>query len=459
MQIKIKNFFKKFFAPIVVSQILSYLERDPEKNLLKMLNWAKRITFSSQHKSQIDFLIKIFQNGHPSLGLVKKLFNQIHPNCRRSLVNNLFIKQALLGKAKRMDYLKKHGLYPPFFMVISPTMRCNLHCYGCYAGEYAKESDLPLGLFRRVLKEGQELGMHFLTISGGEPFVYEGIWEIFEEFQGISFLVYTNGTFIDKEVADCLARLGNVAPAISVEGFEEETDRRRGKGTWKKIMEAMDSLNKVGCLFGFSATYTRENTEILASEKFIDLMIEKGCSFGWFFHYIPIGRKPTLELMPHPEQRDKMRRFALWVRKTKPIFVADFWNDGALSLGCMAGGKMYLHILNSGDVSPCVFVPFGVGNIKEKSLVEILNCPFFKGVREAQPFSENHLRPCMIIDHPHKLREFCQKYNAYPLYPDALRLLGELAPSLEQNAQDYGKLAEKAWNSPEYNWAKDHNLL
>ncbi len=51
------------------------------------------------------------------------------------------------------------------------------------------------------------------------------------------FLVYTNGTFIDDETAARMRQLGNVTPAISVEGFEAETDARRGKGVHRQIVK------------------------------------------------------------------------------------------------------------------------------------------------------------------------------------------------------------------------------
>jgi MoaA/NifB/PqqE/SkfB family radical SAM enzyme len=144
------------------------------------------------------------------------------------------------------------------------------------------------------------------------------------------FHVYTNGTLITKEAARKFAELGNVIFAVSLEGFEASTDARRGQGIFRKIMAAMDNLREAGVVFGFSATYTRLNTEEIGSDAFIDLMIDKGCSFGWLFTYVPVGDGADLDYMSTPEQRAFMFREVRRWRKEKPILVADFWNDGEL---------------------------------------------------------------------------------------------------------------------------------
>ncbi|GAG96337.1 unnamed protein product, partial [marine sediment metagenome] len=278
--------------------------------------------------------------------------------------NNAMIQ----GQPKRLAFARKYGFNPPNLLVISPTMRCNLKCYGCYAWQYSKKDDLPYDVCNRVIDEANDIGIYFFVITGGEPFCWGNFYDFLERHNDSFFQVYTNGQLIDDRVAKRLAELGNAVPCISVEGFEKETDRRRGKGAWARIMKSMDVLNDNGVLFGFSVTATRGNNELVVSDEFVDLFIEKGAFIGWYFNYVPIGKEPNLELMPTPEQRDYRRKRILEIRKSNKIIAADFWNDGPLVNGCMAGGKNYLHINVNGDVEPCVFVHFAVDNIKEKSL-------------------------------------------------------------------------------------------
>ena len=169
-------------------------------------------------------------------------------------------------------------------MVISPTMRCNLNCYGCYAGSYDKGNDLPIEVMDRVLNEGKELGMFFAVISGGEPFIRDDVVKLFERHKDVAFQVYTHGGLLDEKMIGRIIKAGNILPAISLEGFEEDTDKRRGKGHYKKIMNAMRLLKENGVLFGFSSTQTRENADIIASDAFVDHMVDMGCTDRLVLH-------------------------------------------------------------------------------------------------------------------------------------------------------------------------------
>jgi MoaA/NifB/PqqE/SkfB family radical SAM enzyme len=361
-----------------------------------------------------------------------------------SLLGNM-ISDIFDAQEKRDAFHKKYGFEPPNAMVISPTMRCNLRCYGCYAGEYNKSDDLDPQLLERVIDEANAIGIFFITVSGGEPFISEDVLRLWEKHRDIFFQVYTNGTLIDREMAKRLAEYGNVIPCISVEGYEEETDRRRGAGTYTKIMAAMENLKAEGVPFGFSATATRQNNELITSDEFIDFYARKGCFIGWYFNYIPIGRKPDMNLMPMPQQRvDRWKRITA-IRNSKPVVLADFWCDGPLVGGCIAGGRSYFHINNRGYVEPCVFAHFAADNIRDKSLAEALNSPFFKAIRSRQPYCSNLLRPCMIIDNPTVLREVVKEGNAHPTHDGAETIITELANNIDQYAAEYGMLADEAW--------------
>ena len=346
-----------------------------------------------------------------------------------------------------MAFAKKHGFNPPNLLVMSPTMRCNLKCFGCYAWQYSKKKDLPYSVCNRIIKEANDVGIYFFVITGGEPFCWDKLYDFLERHNDSFFQIYTNGQLIDDEVAKKLAGLGNAIPCISVEGFEKETEARRGKGSWKKIMDAMDSLSRNGVLFGFSVTATRHNNEMVVSDEFVDLFVEKGAFIGWYFNYIPIGKEPDMELMPTPEQRDYRRERILEIRRTKNIIVSDFWNDGPLVNGCMAGGKNYLHINVNGDVEPCVFVHFASDNIKENGLEDILTSKFFLAFRKRQPYTENHLRPCSIIDNPHILRDIIAEKGAYATHEGAETIIECLAGPLDEYADKYKVLADEAWEN------------
>ncbi len=207
-------------------------------------------------------------------------------------------------------------------------------------------------------------------------------------------------------------------------------------------MKAMDTLHKAGVIFGFSATYTRNNTEEVGSEDFVDLMIKKGCTFGWYFTYVPIGKDVDLDMMAAPEQRAFMFRQVKDFRKSKPIAVFDFWNDGEAVNGCIAGGRRYLHINAAGEVEPCAFVHYATDNIKNISLLEALKSPLMQAYQKRQPFNSNMLRPCPIIDNPEALAEMVAETGAHSTQLNSNGGAAELAKKLRDYSKNWGQVAD-----------------
>jgi MoaA/NifB/PqqE/SkfB family radical SAM enzyme len=442
----------------IMEEFLALLGTSSDSALIRLTKLAEYFAPTELHKRQINWMRQLFEQQHPAVKLARRVLTETHPNVRRGVVVNLFVRTGWEGFAHRRRIAEQEGFWPPFLLVISPTMRCNLRCYGCYAGAYEWDDELSPETLDRIVGEAKELGIHFITISGGEPFIRKDLFDLFAKHQDVVFHIYTNGTLIDDAVAKRLAELGNAAPAISVEGFREETDERRGAGVYDKVIRAMKALRENGCMFGFSATVTRQNADLMISDQFIDHYVDLGAYFGWYFIYLPIGREPNLELMPTPEQRDRLRQKVLEIRRTRPIFVVDFWDDGPLTHGCMAGGRLYAHINHRGDVEPCVFAHFAVDNIHNKSLREALDSPFFRAIRARQPYGDNVLRPCMIIDHPHVLREVVAQHNARSTDGGGEALLVEKAPALDEYTKAYAPLADAAWEQG-YEWAKRGDLL
>jgi len=431
----LKERVKLYTTKTAIKSALKILPKISDERWLSLI---KGRVYRLKKKEERDFLENLLVN-------LKLSAEKVSPQVREKIVMNLINNAMIQGQPKRIDFAQKYGISPPNLLVISPTMKCNLRCYGCYAWQYSKKNDLPYDVCNRVIDEANDIGLYFFVITGGEPFCWNKIYDFLKRHNDSFFQIYTNGQMIDNKAAERLAELGNAVPCISVEGFEKETDERRGKGVWKKIMSAMDALRENGVLFGFSVTATRGNNELVVSDEFIDIFINKGAFIGWYFNYVPIGKEPNMELMPTPEQRDYRRSRIVEIRKIKKIIVADFWNDGPLVNGCMAGGKNYLHVNVNGDVEPCVFVHFAADNIKEKSLIDILTSDFFMAFRKRQPYTENHLRPCSIIDNPYILRDIVAETGAYPTHEGAETIISCLARPLDKYASDYKKIADKVW--------------
>jgi len=411
---------------------------------------------------------------HTAMGLaivhmVERLFTRpLAPAARRAMIDNL-LRGALLEQGYRdpVDrFAADHDTDPPGFLLISPGKTCNLRCAGCYADAGPTAEKLDWDTFDRIVSEAKTLwGARFFAISGGEPLAYrsdgQGVLDVAARHPDCFFLMYTNGTLISDQVAARLAEIGNLTPAISVEGFEAHTDERRGPGVYAQVLAAMARLRAAGVPFGLSLTATRQNAEEILSDEFIDFFFEQqDALYGWIFHYMPIGRAFTLDLMPTPQQRLWMWRRSWEIVRQRRLFLADFWNHGTLTDGCISAGRAngggYLYIDWNGSVTPCVFMPYSPVNIKTVyarggTLNDVWADPFFAGIRNWQETywqkNGNLLMPCPIRDHHTDLRRLLAEHEPDPTDENARAALLDpnYARGLAEYDRAYQALSEPIW--------------
>lgn len=430
------------------------------KKLRKLVDSTRKMDLDIDVQNFVDNLEYSLDNDTPFSRIFLRIGNEMSRRYKQSLVSNLIYNSFIKGR-KRRDELTTDGNVVPSVLVISPTMRCNLNCTGCYSGLYEKQGELQKEDLESIIDQARDLGIYFIVISGGEPYVMgDTLVELFEKYNDMFFLTYTNGLFFDKKLAKKLGKLGNVAPAISVEGWREETDARRGPGVWARVHTAMENLRNHGVMFGISVTQTKYNLETILDDAFVRHFLNEGAIFGWYFMFMPVGKDPMLDLVPTPEQRVHSAQRVRELRAQYPVFLADFWNDGDSVDGCMAGAKGYAHILSNGNVEPCVFAHFGVDNIRDKSLFDALNSPFFKHIRGKFPYNENAnlRRPCMIIDNPDVLREAVNEYLVPHGHEHSEDLIKdpETVEWVNRYAERYRELVDPIWeqiiNNPTSRW-------
>ena len=408
------------------------------------------------------------------LSSVKRNFDKgfISKKAAERILNTLikygFIQKNSDKKLKE-KFKEKHKFYPPSFILFSPTNKCNLSCVGCYASSKVNAPTLSYESVDKIVDEVyNKWGNRFMTISGGEPLMYQSdgktLFDIWEKYNEMFFMFYTNGTLINKENAKKLAKLGNVTPAISVEGFEKETDERRGKGIFKKILQATDNLKEAGVTFGSSVTVTKKNIDILLEDKFYDFIFQElGASYMWMFQLMPIGQaKDMKKMMITPEQRVKLYRKWEYLLKEKKYCIADFWNSGVLTNGCIAYGRSggYLYINWNGDITPCVFVPYYEDNIldlhkKGKGITDALFSDLFINGRKWQckyglnntKKPGNWLMPCPIRDHHQDFRDniLTKKCKPENIYAEKALNSKEYAESLKEFDKELTKRTFPIW--------------
>lgn len=426
---------------------LSYLDKDVEKNLPKLIEWAEKIDVQGSVKVQLDVIKRIASD--PDNNWYKfalNIWRNIDLDVIKTFFTNFIVYSNIEGKPKRLEVERTHDCNIPWAILLDPTAACNLKCTGCWAADYDAKSSMDFDTLDNIVQQGKAMGTYMYLFTGGEPLVRKAdVIKLCEKHNDCQFMAFTNGTLIDEDFAKEMLRVKNFIPGISIEGFEEQTDARRGKGTFQAIMRAMEILRKYKLPFGASSCYTRKNTEVIASEEFIDFLVERGCLFLWLFIYMPIGVDAVSDWLVTPEQREYMYRQIRKFRQTKPIFTMDFWNDGEYVDGCIAGGRRYCHINANGDIEPCAFIHYSDSNIHTSTLLEAYKSPLFQAYRKNQPFNCNMLRPCPLLDNPDKLVEMVVESGSFSTDMKHPEDVIDLTSKCRNAAEAWAVTADRIW--------------
>jgi MoaA/NifB/PqqE/SkfB family radical SAM enzyme len=415
LQKEVLMFIPNNLKKLGIESVVGYISKDPENNLPKLMKWIDKVTKPGEFVPQRKYFHKaIDEKDNNWHHLLMNTLNTVEPDILKKLMVNFFLNASIIGEAKKKEYREKYQCNIPWAVVIDITSACNLKCTGCWAAEYGNKLNLSFETLCNIVEQGRKLGMYMYIFTGGEPLVRKAdVIRLCEKYTDCEFLAFTNGTLIDEKFADDMCRVKNFIPAISIEGNEESTDMRRGKGTYQRVMTAMKILSEHKLPFGISCCYTSQNFNQICSKQFFSDMVDMGAKFAWFFTYMPIGRAAVPELMCNAAQRKAMYEMVRARRVDTPLFTMDFWNDGAAINGCIAGGRYYFHINANGDIEPCVFAHYANCNIYKDSLLDAFHSPIFMEYKKRQPFSDNMLRPCPVLDNPGVLAEIVKVSGAH----------------------------------------------
>jgi len=432
---------------ISMAKAYEFLDRDPDQNIPKLVDWLERLDKNGGISRQLPTIQKFAHDPDSNwFRLACSLWKDVDDEVRKTLFTNFVVNGNLLANPKLGENREKYGCNIPWAILLDPTSACNLHCTGCWAAEYGNKLNLTFDELDGIIEQGKALGTYFYIFSGGEPLVRKAdIIALCNKHSDCAFLAFTNGTLIDEAFAGEMLRVKNLIPAISVEGFEADTDFRRGEGTFAGLRKGMEILRRYKLPFGVSCCYTSQNYQMIGSEEYFDAMVEWGAKFAWFFTYMPVGKAAVPELMATAEQREYMYHQIRKFRQTKPLFTMDFWNDGEFVGGCIAGGRCYCHINAGGDVEPCAFIHYSDSNIRSKTLLEAYQSPLFMAYHNNQPFNQNHLRPCPLLDNPDRLSSMVDASGATSTDLQNPEDVHDLSDKCRERAEKWAITANRLW--------------
>jgi MoaA/NifB/PqqE/SkfB family radical SAM enzyme len=436
---------------VAIDAAIKYTKHDRAKALIHIVDLTEKKLGDVWPPEAYEKLRDVFRNPDSKwMKYANHLLDNTEPKLLKLALLNLGYEAGFRGFHLTQENAKKYGCSIPWLILFDPTSACNLHCTGCWAAEYGNKLNLSFDDMDSIVTQGEKLGIHAYLLTGGEPLVRkDDIIRLCEKHNTCAFHAFTNGTLIDEKFCQDMLKVGNFVPSISIEGFEKENDSRRGKGTFEKVMHAMDLLKEHRLLFGTSICYTSQNYKTVTSDEFLDMIIDKGVSYTWYFHYMPVGNDASTDLLLNPEQREYMYHRVREIRSFdggKPIFAIDFQNDGEYVSGCVAGGKYYCHINPNGDVEPCVFIHYSNANIHDMSLIDCLRQPIFMAYQEGQPFNDNMLKPCPMLENPEKLQELVKKTGAKSTDLQSFEDCCHLCEKCTKYADEWAPVADKLWS-------------
>ena len=439
---------KKQVADFGIKQALRMIRNNPDKAIPRLLDGFDLLA-RGEMPSQRKAIRERFENKDSNIyQLLQRGLDEVDPDFFEAFLSNFVVNASFDGWSRQIDLREKYNCNIPWANLLDPTSACNLECTGCWAADYGNCLNLSFDDIDSIITQGKELGIYFYIYTGGEPLMRKkDLIALCDKHDDCIFLSFTNGTLVDEAFCNEVARVRNFVPAFSIEGDRESTDARRGEGTYDKVVGAMKLMHDRKLPFGISCCYTSANFDAVSSDAFVDQLVDWGALFVWYFHYMPVGSDANTQLMVNPQQREAMYHVVRRWRDSKPIFPLDFQNDGQFVQGCIAGGRRYLHINAAGDVDPCVFVHFSDSNIHEKTLLECLQSPLFMAYHDGQPFNDNYLKPCPMLENPQELRRIIKETGAKSSNLEGEETVEMLCSRCDKYAEHWAPTAEALWEA------------
>lgn len=203
---------------------------------------------------------------------------------------------------------------------------------------------------------------------------------------------------MDERYFDLFDKCRNLVPIMSIEGEQDVTDARRGKGIYDRLIRNMNELKRRGLIFGASVTVTTQNIRNVTSESFLSELSDRGCKVVIFVEFVPVT-EDSKELAPGEEERKYLIREIERLRDDYPEMVCiSFPGDEKSSGGCVAAGRGFFHINSHGGAEPCPFSPYSDTNVRNTSLRKALRSPLFTALRDGGLLMDDHEGGCVLYE-------------------------------------------------------------
>jgi len=345
---------------------------------------------------------------------IRKLFlKEFPPSFNKILHAFLILKIILKGEKRRLKTQNEKSTPIPYACIFSITWKCNLNCIGCYAKHYPYDNQLKTHEIKKIIEQSSSLGIYIFIIVGGEPLMNPEIIDILSKIKNSLFFLFTNGTLLDYEKVKKLKNSKNIIPIISTEGNDSFVDLRRGQGMGEKINNALNLLKSQNVIFGFSSMITHRNLKEVLSKDWFNSLWTYGARFGFIIDYIPFPKTIDKTLVLDIEDMKYKKSKIEELNYKSKITLFNFPENEYKHSGCKSAGNGFIHINANGNVEPCPFSHYASDNIRNSSLIDILNSNFFRKIRSEFQDKPNNHKSCLLFYNEDIVKKIANDTNAF----------------------------------------------
>jgi len=295
-----------------LTKVLDYLERDPDANLPKLMEWLERFTERRLPPHYQELIHNALSNpANNWYQLIKSMYSDIDSAMLKKIFVNFVIHSRVLDWPARQAAgdLPERGA--PWVVLMHPDFPCDLSCKGCGSAIYGVRPELEFDQLDREIDARKEAGAYLYIFSGLDPLAQEQeVIALCNKHTDCVFATITPPESVNEKLAEDMLRVGNLFPAIRV-----DLDLER-------FRQAAALLKNHMLPFGVAVRCTAGNAATAASEEFYDEAIGQGAKFCWFFTCPAYGPQPPATLAQLEEIHRRVKEF----RKTKPLLTLDFWD-------------------------------------------------------------------------------------------------------------------------------------
>jgi len=285
--------------------------------------------------------------------------------------------EKIMNISRTINSAPGQKLFAPSGFILNYSNKCNFKCPHCYTNSgsgVAEVKKLSIDDIKSLADQADELGVYEIDFQGGEPLMLPNLFEILDALGLDRFYSYitTNGWMLTQELADRLAAAGVDRISVSIDAFtsEEHDQFRRKEGSFDRALKALEFTERAGMKPYVNVVLGNYNAKTKQFEDFCQDILGKG--YGIVINCAtPTGDwHGKYDIMLRPEDTEHIEM----IRKNSKGIIRDLWNyfnlKGPLVKGCPAVNLFYIN--PNGDVLVCPYIQTTLGNIKEKSLKEIL---------------------------------------------------------------------------------------